>query len=86
MSYDWSTVVADLEQLLKLRSIPFGMQLFEHRADMEAIPRIRRPQTIHTLDQVVGQALTLCARMTGMERRDVTSDLIPAAARWASKL
>jgi len=59
MTYDWPAIVADLEQLLKLRSIPFGMQLFEHRADMEAIPRIRRPTTIHTLDQVVGQASRL---------------------------
>jgi len=59
MTYDWPAIVADLEQLLKLRSIPFGMQLFANRADMEAIPRIRRPQTIHTLDQVVGQASRL---------------------------
>ena len=59
MSYDWPTIVADLEQLLKLRSIPFGMQLFENRAEMEAIPRIRRPQNVHTLDQVVGQASRL---------------------------
>jgi uncharacterized protein (DUF169 family) len=59
MSYDWPAIVADLEQLLKLRSIPFGMQMFKDRADMEAIPRIRRPQTIHTLDQVVGQASRL---------------------------
>jgi uncharacterized protein (DUF169 family) len=59
MTYDWPAIVGDLEQLLKLRSIPFGMQLFEHRADMEAIPRIRRPTTIHTLDQVVGQASRL---------------------------
>ena len=35
------------------------MKLFEHRADMEAIPRIRRPQHVHTLDQVVGQASRL---------------------------
>ncbi len=34
---------AKLESLLKLRSIPFGMKLFERRADMEAIPKIRRP-------------------------------------------
>jgi uncharacterized protein (DUF169 family) len=59
MTYDWPAIVADLEQLLRLRSIPFGMQLFERRADMEAIPRIRRPQSIHTLDQVVGQASRL---------------------------
>ncbi|WP_421937687.1 DUF169 domain-containing protein [Phenylobacterium sp.] len=56
---DWPSVVADLEQLLKLRSIPFGMKLFKDRAEMEAIPRIRRPQHVHTLDQVVGQASRL---------------------------
>jgi hypothetical protein len=38
---DWPAITADLEQLLKLRSIPFGMKLFADRADMEAIPRIR---------------------------------------------
>ena len=59
MTFDWPSLVADLAQLLKLRSIPFGMKLFEHRADMEAIARIRRPQHVHTLDQVVGQAARL---------------------------
>ncbi|MFZ5718693.1 MAG: DUF169 domain-containing protein [Pseudomonadota bacterium] len=59
MDRDWPTIVSDLEQLLKLRSIPFGMKLFESRAEMEAIPRIRRPQHVHTLDQVVGQAARL---------------------------
>jgi uncharacterized protein (DUF169 family) len=59
MSYDWPTIVADLEQLLKLRVIPFGMKLFESRADMEAIPRLRRPEAVHTLDQIVGQAARL---------------------------
>jgi uncharacterized protein (DUF169 family) len=59
MSYDWPTIVADLEQLLKLRAIPFGMKLFESRADMEAIPRLRRPEAVHTLDQIVGQAARL---------------------------
>ena len=59
MQYDWPALVADLEQLLKLRSIAFGMKLYEDRAEMEAIPRIRRPQHVHTLDQVVGQASRL---------------------------
>src|SRR5262245_65064988 len=49
----------ELESLLKLRSIPFGMKLFERRADMEAIPKIRRPKSVHTLDQVVAQASRL---------------------------
>lgn len=56
---DWSTLVDDLNALLKLRTIPFGMKLFERRADMEAIAKIRRPQAVHTLDQVVGQASRL---------------------------
>ena len=59
MDLDWPTIVSDLDQLLKLRSIPFGMKLFADRAEMEAIPRIRRPQHVHTLDQVVGQASRL---------------------------
>jgi uncharacterized protein (DUF169 family) len=50
---------AALERLLKLRSISFGMKLFEQRAEMEAIPRIRRPTNVHTLDQVVAQAARL---------------------------
>ena len=32
------------------------MKLFETVADMEAVPRIRRPGSIHTTDQIVGQA------------------------------
>ena len=56
---DWSALVASLERLLRLRSIPFGMKLFENRAEMEAIARIRRPKSVHTLDQVVAQAARL---------------------------
>lgn len=50
---------AKLGALLRLRAIPFGMKLFERSADMEAIPRIRRPNSVHTLDQVVAQAARL---------------------------
>lgn len=49
----------ELEGLLKLRSIPFGMKMFERAADMEAIERIRRPKNIHTLDQIVAQSARL---------------------------
>ncbi len=53
-------LVARLEGLLKLRSVPFGMKLFESVEAMEAIPRIRRPQaSVHTLDQIVAQAARL---------------------------
>ena len=59
MTEDWTKLSADLERLLKLRSFVFGMKLYEDRAEMEAIARIRRPKSIHTLDQVVGQASRL---------------------------
>src|SRR5712692_359300 len=59
MSEDWKKVSADLERLLKLRSFAFGMKLYEERDEMAAIPRIRRPKSVHTLDQVVGQASRL---------------------------
>ena len=55
-SYDWPTLVNDLNRLLRLRTTPIGMKLFARREDMEAIPRIRRPKSIHTTDQIVGQA------------------------------
>ena len=59
MDEDLPGVALELERLLKLRSIVFAMKLFERREDMEAIERIRRPQHVHTLDQVVGQASRL---------------------------
>ena len=55
-SYDWPELVNALNRLLRLRTTPIGMKLFESRAEMEAIPRIRRPNAIHTTDQIVGQA------------------------------
>ena len=59
MSMDLAKAAADLERLLKIRSIPFCMKLFRDRAAMEAIPRIRRPAAIHTTDQIVAQAARL---------------------------
>ena len=59
MSVDWKSRSQELEQLLKLRSFVFGMKLYESRADMEAIPKIRRPASVHNLDQLVAQAARL---------------------------
>jgi len=50
---------ASLEKMLKLRTIPIGMKLFESADRMESIPRIRRPAQVHTLDQIVAQAARL---------------------------
>ena len=55
-TFDWPNLVAELNRYLRLRATPIGMKLFERTEDMEAIPRIRRPNAIHTTDQIVGQA------------------------------
>jgi uncharacterized protein (DUF169 family) len=59
MTYDWPELAARLERLLRLRALPFGMKLFESAAEMAAIPKIRRPKAVHTLDQIVAQAARL---------------------------
>lgn len=56
---DLPRLAADLERLLKLRSVPFGMKLFENAAELDEIPRLRRPKHVHTLDQIVAQASRL---------------------------
>ena len=56
LDFDGAKVVDDLNRLLRLRTTPIGMKLFTSRDDMEQVPRIRRPQDIHTTDQIVGQA------------------------------
>jgi uncharacterized protein (DUF169 family) len=56
---DLAALTDDLFRLLRLKTTPIGMQLFEQVAEMEAVPRIRRPQAVHTADQIVGQAARL---------------------------
>lgn len=58
-SYDWPKLLDGLNQYLRLRTTPIGMKLFETVAEMEAIPRIRRPKAIHTTDQIVAQSCRL---------------------------
>lgn len=55
-SYDWPDLINSLNRLLRIRTTPIGMKLFETREAMEAIPRIRRPTAIHATDQIVGMA------------------------------
>ena len=74
MSIDCKALAADLERLLKLRAIPFGMKLFETKAEMEAIPKIRRPKgSVHTLDQIVAQAARL-GWTVGVTAEDLVGD------------
>lgn len=57
--YDWPNLVDELNRLLRLKTTPIGMKLFERVEDMQAIPKIRRPSAIHTTDQIVAQAARL---------------------------
>jgi uncharacterized protein (DUF169 family) len=71
---DLKKIAADLDRLLRLRSIPFGIKLYERRADMEAIERIRRPKgSVHTMDQVVAQAARL-GWTVGITTEDLVGD------------
>lgn len=54
--YDWPRLVDDLNRLVRLRTTPIGMKMFATRAEMEAVPKIRRPNSVHTMDQVVAMA------------------------------
>ncbi len=58
-SVDWDSLLARLQAALRLRTTPIGMKLFETVAEMEAVPRIRRPSAIHTTDQIVAMASRL---------------------------
>jgi uncharacterized protein (DUF169 family) len=88
---DLPRLSADLERLLKLKSIPFGMKLFERAAEMEAIPRIRRPKHVHTLDQIVAQAARLgwtvgvtAENLVGAQCRAVVGLGNSKTAEWAT--
>lgn len=69
----YTETAAALERLLRLRAIPFGMKLFKSAAEMAAIPKIRRPASVHTLDQVVAQAARL-GWTVGITAADLVGD------------
>ena len=56
-TYDFPALVDGLNQYLRLKATPIGMKRFHTVEDMEAVPRIRRPNPAEKLatDQVVGQ-------------------------------
>lgn len=84
-TYDWPGVVDDLIRLLRLKTTPIGMKRFGTVAEMEAVPKIRRPKAIHTTDQIVAMAARLgqtvgitvddlvgtqCSAVVGLSPRD----------------
>jgi uncharacterized protein (DUF169 family) len=82
---DWAGIVDDLNRLVRLKTAPVGLSRFETIAEMEAVPKMRRPDGIHTFDQVVAMAARLgwtvgataddfvlkqCAAVIGLVPRD----------------
>jgi len=56
---DWGDTLARLDRVLRIRTTPIGMKLFETVEEMEAVEKIRRPGDIHTTDQIVSMASRL---------------------------
>ncbi|WP_375775024.1 DUF169 domain-containing protein [Bradyrhizobium sp. ma5] len=57
--FDLSAMVADLNNLLRLKTTVIGIKMFARVEEMEAIPKIRRPSAVHTTDQIVSMASRL---------------------------
>lgn len=57
--FDWVEIVEQLNKYLRLKTIPIGMKMFEKKVEMEVIPKIRRPESKFTTDQIVAQATRL---------------------------
>ena len=73
MSTDWQGISAELERLLKLRSMVIGIQMFVREQDLANIPKLRRPQAVHTMDQIVAQAARL-SWTVGITAADLVGD------------
>ncbi len=86
---DARATIAELNALLRLRTTVAAMRLFETVEEMQAIPRIRRPKTRHTTDQIVSMASRLnwtvgitaddlvgqqCQAVIGLAPRDETGE------------
>ncbi|HVV43500.1 MAG TPA: DUF169 domain-containing protein [Nitrobacter sp.] len=73
---DTVALVNDLNSLLRLKTTVIGMKMFASAAEMEAIPKIRRPAAVHTTDQIVSMASRL-----GWTVGITASDLVGAQCR-----
>src|SRR5512147_1792824 len=57
--FDLAGMAADLISLLRLKTTVVGIKMFARVEDMAAIPKIRRPNAVHTTDQIVSMASRL---------------------------
>ena len=57
--YNWAEIAADLQELLRLKATPVAMKKYASKAEMEAIPKIRRPNKRYLVDQIVAHSVRL---------------------------
>ncbi|WP_315743307.1 MULTISPECIES: DUF169 domain-containing protein [unclassified Bradyrhizobium] len=56
---DVAGMAADLTALLRLKTTVVGIKMFTRVEDMEVVEKIRRPNAVHTTDQIVSMASRL---------------------------
>src|SRR6202790_210935 len=85
---DLAAMVADLNNLLRLKTTVIGLKMFASVEEMAAIPKIRRPTAVHTTDQIVSMASRLW-RTVGVPADDLFSaqcrarfGLAPQDEKW----
>ncbi|MDR1662330.1 MAG: DUF169 domain-containing protein [Azoarcus sp.] len=57
--YDWPALIGRLFQLLRLKTTPIGIKLFEKKEQLASIDRIRMARDTLTACQIIGQAARL---------------------------
>src|SRR6202000_2008769 len=57
--FDLPGLVADLNNLLRLKTTVIGLKMFATVEEMAAIEKIRRPTAVHMTDQIVSMASRL---------------------------
>lgn len=59
-TYDWKMIIDRLNKCLRLKTTPIGLKRFATAAEMEAIPKIRKPEgKKYVVCQLAGQASRL---------------------------
>src|SRR5258706_11436528 len=89
--FDLAGMVADLNSLLRLKTTATGMKMFARADEMAAIPKIRRPNAVHTTDQIVSMASRLgwtvgitADDLVGAQCRAVIG-LAPRGEKWLAR-
>lgn len=57
MGRDWKSITDELNQYLRLRSLPVGIKVLANKGELDAIEKLRRPKTKLSPCQVVGQSI-----------------------------